>query len=104
MTGPNNLPMRSVPRAWIAKRLMRIAGVEGRLESVERRGADVAIDHADRAEHELRKRFCGAVVGGDIVRAHRAVDDACRHAKRCLRSRIKIPCGFLRCSINTEAR
>ena len=65
----------------------RMRAEEAFLHRVERRRADIAIDDADRAEHQLRQRFLGAVTcGGIIVRAGSGVGDGGRHAARmCVR-------------------
>src|SRR5205085_398649 len=53
-----------------------ITGVERCLHGVQRRRADIAVDDADRAKHELGQRFLGSVLDrNDIVRAERAVGD-----------------------------
>ena len=72
----------------------RVRAEEAFLHRVQRRRADIAIDDADRAQHQLGQRFLGPVMiagfggGQDIVCANVV------HHRHVAPSRIKFPCGF----------
>ena len=70
---------------------------------VERRGADIAVDDADRAEHQGRE--ASALRAGWIGCGRRRTGCAgVVMPPRCAAAAIKIPCGFARSAVREAAR